>query len=168
MVVFRKMPAPLGTPIANRRRPEYKNTTDPQEGMLSGPWIDYFTAQSNQLDSTAGVAFSVGLLDQDASIGLTDISDGALGTGLYRVNTFGVVVQAGLVADLDITFVWTYRGNTVTYTYPKIDGTILSDFQGPSFLLNADGPPLQYSTVYASGGPPFFIYDLFIQVEQLH
>jgi hypothetical protein len=171
MSLLNNAPAPIGEPIAQRRRKGFKEGEDPLEGLIADPWADWYAQQQQTLETFAGrVGETVALTAQAASIAATDMSGGALSTGLYRISYYTRITQAASVSSsLDVTLDWQDGGVTVAFTGATIAGNTITSFQSYSLpLIFVDAAsPVRYSTTYASAGLSAMNYSLYIVLEEV-
>src|SRR5678815_1225582 len=169
MVVLRNVPAPFGEPIAKQPRSNFKPGTDPQAGMMTLAWINFFTAQNNQLDSITVTANAHSVTDQTGSVGATDITNGAIHGGQYRLSWwYGVTTPNGISSSLQVSFDYTYRGSVRTITGPTLVGNTTSEASDDVRFIPVDGnTPVRYTVTYASGAGAPMLYDLVIALEQV-
>lgn len=168
MTLVNNFPAPLSDPISRQKRPEYKDTQDPQAGLLTDAWIDYFTAQSLLLSKAGGIAYEASLQQQDASIAATDLTDGTLTTGFYELRYYLSVDQsAGAASKITAAFSWTSHGNAKTFTGPDLTSDLVDQYDAQCIPMWLDAQsPLTYSTTYAAGGPMLYSLEI-VLVEMI-
>jgi len=167
MAVINKFPMPIQDPIAKTKRPEYgPKQADPQEGLLGDSWADYLNALQGLQESSPTRLVTLQLDGQATAIPPTDMTDGTLTQGLYRVSYYLCVAEASTVgAQLDVKFSWLDQGISRTWTSVKIDPTVLTDFTPDSFLLRIDAlSPLTYEIEF--DGDRF--YDLVVVLEEVN
>lgn len=168
------IPLPLGDVIAKRPRKEFlqKGIPDPQEGMVSTPWVEYMTRSDQILAQSPNRLNSVGpLTAQAASIGATDFSTGGLNAGLYRLSYYARITQAATTSSsLIVTFDWTDTGVATSHSFAAITGNTTATNNGSpdSKLIYSDAAsPIRYSTTYASVGGTPMQYSLQIVLEKV-
>ena len=150
---------PLTDPIGRPPRERYIKTreSDPLTGMLTNPWIEYFSGQAVN-DANRPIRInSISLTGQAASIGATDISTGLISAGMYHVTAYFRITQAATVSSsLDVTYAWTESGVAVQTTSPSlVTNTITSIASYPFDFIADASSPITFATTYASvGGTP--------------
>ena len=87
MALINNAPPPIGDPIAQQPREEYKPGTDPQAGMVAQAWADWFANIIAVQEKAAGTVASGEHSAIGVSLGLTTLSDNLNG-GLYRINYY--------------------------------------------------------------------------------
>lgn len=167
MAALNSVPLPLGDPIARQKRSQYKaNQSDPQEGLLGEVWTDYLSGQAELLEKMPVRLFNVTIVTSGASKGATDMTDGNLTTGLYRltyslrvtVNEIGSTVQT----NLD----WQDKGVTRTKASALVVGDAVTNYDSDTVLIYADAlAPVRYDVVVASLGT--LRYDLDVILEEV-
>jgi hypothetical protein len=171
MALLNNAPFPIGEPIAQKRRKGFKEGEDPLEGLMPEAWVDSFSGLQGLLEKFPGrVGVSVALTAQAASIAATDISDGNLSTGLYRISYYTRVTQvASVSSSLEVTLDWQDGGVTVAFTGAAITGNLTTSFQSYSLpLIFVDAAsPVRYSTTYSSAGLSAMNYSLYVVLEEV-
>ena len=102
MTTVRPVPIPVHERIVSlrdRRRYPRPADSDPQEGMATRSWIEWLTNQSTIQSQSPRRVHSIELQDQAASIAATDLSDGTLEAGLYRVSYYATISQTATVSS---------------------------------------------------------------------
>lgn len=166
------IPLPVGDAMVfSRDRLRYRDPRekDPKEGTITRTWIEWLTRQSQQVAQSARRLFSAALQDQDASIAATDISNGTLAAGLYRVSFNLTQVQSATTSwSCSVTIDWTYRTVSKAITSTALTTNLTSAAQSFSYLVRVDkNSPIRYSTTYASVGATPARYDLAVTLEIL-
>lgn len=135
--------------------------------FLSQPWIDWFDQILLRLAAASVTIFSTSLTAQNASIAATDLTDGTLGSGLYRVSYYFRVTQvAGVASSLQIAISWLDGLATVTFTGAAEAGNTTSTYQSATFPIHVDaGSPITFTTTYASNPAGQMQHSLFISLE---
>ena len=137
--------------------------------MLTAPWLDYFTAQSNLISQMPARIQTVSVAQQSASIGATDMSNGSLSAGLYLIQYYARITQAATTSSsLEVVFDWTDGGVTPVYTGAAMTGNTTSTFQSGSLMVEVDAlSPIRYSTIYASVGGTVMEYKLVVVLSEV-
>ena len=137
--------------------------------MLTAPWLDYFTAQSNLISQMPARIQTVSVAQQSASIGATDMSNGSLSAGLYLIQYYARITQAATTSSsLEVVFDWTDGGVTPVYTGAAMTGNTTSTFQSGSLMVEVDAlSPIRYSTIYASVGGTVMEYKLGVVLSEV-
>ena len=165
------VPMPLSDPISTPRSRKVKpGQKDPNEGMLSDPWIPFFTNQNQVIQSVSQVLTpTVELTDQSASIGLTAIPTNTLSAGVYRVSYYVRVTQAaGTSSSIIVTLSWTDGGVSCGMSSAALTGNLTSTVGTGTAVTEIDASsPISYSTTYASVGAPVMKYKLTVILETL-
>lgn len=167
MAIQNNAPAPLSDAIARPRRAQYKgDNRDPQEGLISDAWTDYFSAQSAVIEKAAVRVASVSLTGQNATIAATDMTDGTLTAGLYRVSYYAYIVQEEAGNTLTISIDWMTNGITRTLTGAAIDGGLPEGYQAGTALIRVDPlTPVRYTATLAFSGN--MTYGLDVVLEEI-
>lgn len=173
MAVLNNAPFPQSDPIASPQRDEYraKRERDPKEGLITQPWIDYYSSQTQLMESFPSRVFSVQLTGQKTSLGATDMTDGTLSAGLYRLSFYArITTAAAISSSLTVAFDWQDGGLTQTYTNVAVTGNTTTTFQGnPTLTFRIDSQsPVRYSTTYASDLVGQMEYCLYINLEEVN
>lgn len=158
-VFVRNVPPPLSDPIADKRT-----------GLLTNPWIDYYTYLQQTVDAGAKRAAAVALVDQQASIGATDFTGGNLPGGLYKLSFYAYTQVAGAAGKIDFVFGWTTGGTSrSSATYSINDATDSSgSVSAPGLFIRIDGgSPVTYTTINASAPPFTYGLDILLEAVQL-
>ena len=169
MPPLRNLPLPFGEPISKRDRPGYKPGTDPQAGLMTRTWIDSLTAVNNQLNSMPVKSNAVVLTDQSASISATDMTEGSINGGQYRLSWwYGVTTPAAASSELQVDFDWQYRGVTRTESRPNLVGNTTAEYDTSMIFIPVDGnTPVRYTVTYLTGLGAPMEYDIQICLEQV-
>lgn len=167
-----QVPIPAQDPIARTPREKFRqrNERDPQDGLVTDPWRDYFTQMGlGQSQSSSRVGQPVQLSTQSASIGATDFSGGTLAGGLYRINYYVRVTQAASVSSsITVSFDWSDGGVAITYPGTAEAGNTTATYHSDTFPIHVDSlSPIRYSTTYASVGGTPMQYQLFCVLEAM-
>ena len=165
------VPIPISDAIARPPRKEYleRKAKDPQEGMVTQPWVDFFTDQE-QLGSLApSRVVEVDLTAQDASIAATDMTGGTLPGGWYRLTYyFRITTAASVSSSLQLTIDWNEGGVTPSFTGVAETGNTTTTYQtGTLFFPVTNLSAVRYSTTYASVGTPMD-YLLHLNLEAIN
>jgi len=128
---------------------------DDFEGLAS----DSFIAWVTQLGLTTGASpirlASSSVANQTATINATDLSGGALGSGLYALAYYmQVTTPASVSSSLQVTFDWTYNGVAQSETFTALTTNLTTSHQSGGLpLIHADAStPIRYTVTYASVG----------------
>jgi hypothetical protein len=165
-------PIPITDPIARpKRRDKFgEKQTDPLEGTMSDAWVDYISKLVQTVQASATRISAASRTDEAAAISATDISNGGLKRGLYRVSYHARIIQAASVSSsLTITISWTDGGVAQSQSGAAITGNTTATRSTPAegdFLIHADtSSPLRYATAYASVGGTEMHYRLDVVLE---
>jgi hypothetical protein len=165
------VPIPISDPIARPPRKEYveKRQKDPQEGMVTQPWIDFFTDQEQLTGQAPSRVASANLTTQSASIGATDLTGGSISAGLYRITYYMEITQAaGVSSSITVSFDWSSGGVAKTFPGTAETGNTTTTYQSGIFMIRSDNlSPVRYSTTYVSVGAPVMEYSLDVLLEVL-
>ena len=167
-LVLRNLPFPFGEPISKPPRAEFKAGQDPQAGFMTLAWINAFTALFQQINQIPVTAASVSLNDQAAAIPATDMTEGKLNTGEYRLSWYAAVTTAASVSSsLQIEFDWEYRGVTQNRKGTALVANDPTEFDTDVILITVDGnTPVRYTVGYAQVGTPM-AYDIRVCLENV-
>lgn len=172
MSVPNNIPMPVNDPVGNRKRTDkYKgDRKDPQEGLISDPWRNYWTQQGLLLEQFPARVKVVELSAQSASIGATDMTDGGLSAGWYRISYFWRITQAATVSSsISIAFDWTDDGVTLTHTggTSTVNAVDAYESGGVELFYTDSNSPIRYSVTYASVGATPMLYKLQIVLSEV-
>lgn len=163
------VPIPISDAISRPRRDEFarRNQRDPQEGMVTQPWIDYFTDQGLAVSEAARLQTTVTLTAQGASVAATDMTDGTFSAGFYRVSYYARITQAATTSSsLTVTIDWTEGGVSPSFSGAAMTGNTVTTVQSETQMLYIDAlSPIRYSTAYASVGGTPMQYSLRLVLE---
>lgn len=166
MAVVNNPPPPLGDPIAQRRRPGFSDQRpDPQEGTVSKPWGDYFSHLIGLNETFPTRVRSVYLSAQSAGISATDMTDGTLTAGRYRLSyNARVTTIGGLGETVTINLAWTDNGVSRTHDSSKLDGTVLANHVEGGLLIYADAlAPITYAVDYSAALTMVYALDVILE-----
>lgn len=165
------IPIPIKDAIARPRGQKYRTgEKDPNEGLITDPWIKYFSSIGLEVSTSAQRLVSTTLTEQAASISPTSLNIGTTASGLFLVLCRARITRAATTnSSLTVTIGWTESGLTPTDTpFPAITGnTTTSNDGGLVFCLIDSASPITYSTTYASTGATSMQYTLTITVMQI-
>ncbi len=158
-------PAPRENPVV--RAPEKKN--DPNQYLPTEIWakhIDDWIATDNLKPTKL---HDVKAEAQGASIGATDVSDGTLAAGLYRLSYYMRVTRAASTSSsLQFEVTWTDGGVAQAETFTAITGNTTGTHQFGTMLIRSDkNSPVRYATTYASTGATTMLYALYVTLEHV-
>lgn len=158
-------PLPLEDPIAQAKRPQFGKGSDPQEGHITRSWLDWFTSLTNSVSAASTRIAAVELPAQVGDIGLTDISNGDLAHGVYRLSSYTSITTAGAAGLLQTIFNWTEAGLARAFTTTGLDTTDTTKSESATKLILVDGAsPVRYSTTGATAG---LAYTLVVTLESM-
>lgn len=139
--------------------------------MLGRKWIDYFSALTLRIETSAQRLNKTAIVANGTSIGTTPVPLGALAGGLYRLTYYFRITQpASVSSSLSVTLGWTDGGVTCAYSTPLpiVNGNTVSTVRGDTIMIRSDqAAPLTYSTTYVSVGGTPMLYSLDLVVEQM-
>ena len=157
--------APLPQEDALVRLPRQGMAKDPLAWRMSDSYIGFFTRMSTNVNLAPARINNFAEVDFSSSIPLTDLSGGALSSGLYELRSWvTLVAAAGVTSSLVLTFSWTYRGVSHTASATVLSTDIVSENASlgvPMFFSDANSP-IQVSTTYASNPPATMAYDIYV------
>jgi len=153
MAVLNTVPPPFGDRLVNVSRPGYKPGTDPQEGLMAQVYVDYFSGQTDLTEKFPARVFNVELTGVGVNIAATDMTDGGLSAGLYRLSGFVHITATDPGGSLDVVLDWRTEGATLTYPVASFLTAATTDFGAFSVpLLYVDAlSPVRYAVTYNSG-----------------
>lgn len=169
MAALNNFPFPYSDPISLPRRAEYKDSSDPQEGLVSKPWIDAFTALMTLMEKTPARIASVALFDQQDSIAATDMTDGNITTGFYEIKYhLRVTDPAAAASDLFIDLAWTGDGTSRSFTGTDMPLNDAREYDYRSIPVFIDAKtPVTYAVTYTTGLGVPMEYALHIVLQEL-
>jgi hypothetical protein len=169
MSVLNNVPIPLGDPIARRKRAQFGDREDPNEGILTDPWARWFDQLNLLLESTPSRIKTFQITNQGASIPPTDLSGGTLSGGLYRVSYYARITQAASTSStLTVTIDWIDGGITPSYSGAAITGNTVFTNQSGTLLIKVDDlSPIRGSTTYGSVGGTPMLYAISVTLEEI-
>ena len=163
-------PMPVHDKIATpRKKGLLPEQSDPNEGLVTDPWVKWLQDNSNTLASAATINATVELTAQSASIGTTSITSNVLPAGIYRVTYYARVTRAATTSSsFEITFSWVDDGVTVPITSAAMTGNTTSTFASSTLLIDIDNnTQCTYAVTYASVGGTSMTFKLDIVLESL-
>lgn len=169
--ILNPIPIPISDPISTVARPEYRERgkKDPREGMVTQPWVDWFTDQSQQLSETSNVVAMVTLIEQTAAVSGVDMTNGLLPSGLYRLNYFMRVAVTGFGGGFtaELEFDWTDTGNPMD----RLGLAIITDSTDQNvsevFMIHTDAlSPIRYTLLLTGALPPASL-NIYIVLERV-
>jgi hypothetical protein len=162
-------PIPISDPIARPKRTDRfgQKQTDPLEGTMSDPWVDYFSRMALTIQAAATRIHSATRVDVGAAIGATDITGGVIKTGLYRLTYYTRVSRAaGTSSAVQVTLAWTDGGVPQSQTGALLNANTTTTLESRSFLIHIDAnSPVTYAVAYASVGAPSMQYRIDVVLE---
>ena len=154
MVLINDAPPPLGDAIGQPLRKGYKPGEDPQEGMCSQPWADWFTNLMTNQSKSAGAIATVQVREQVAAIAATPITTTPLSAGLYQILFYLRLSEVDPVsASIVLTFNFTWNGAVRSIVSGTLGANTLAQTVGtPEPLIAVDAnTQITYSTTVAWG-----------------
>lgn len=167
---FNIVPMPLGDPIARPIRPEFiGGKVDPRAGTMPDSWVKFLTSVTQTVSQQPLRIRASSSTGQTASITSTNLTAGAISTGLYRITHYTRVTQAASSSSsLSVTYAWTDGGVPQSITFAAITGNTTTTNDSRTFSVHADAAsPITYATTYASVGGTVMAYRLDIWLEQI-
>lgn len=168
MALLTNAPPPLGDPIASPSRPEYRGQ-DPQAGMVTRPWVDWFNNMlTNQEKAAANIA-TVKLSSQNADITTTDIpTTQPLTAGVYAVKYYLRMQRVdGISANVTLTLRWTWDSTARSWASTTLAANTLTETVSDYVLIEADNnTTVTYETATAFGSGDAF-YALTIVLDEV-
>jgi hypothetical protein len=148
--------------------PHYDPVVKPDR-FLTEAWERWFDQLQIIIAASAVHVASVGLTARTGIIPPTDLSDGGLDSGLYRVSYYARITQPATVnSSLTISFFWTDGGLTQTFAGAAIVGNTTTSFKSETQLIHVDAlSPVQYEAAYASVGVQSMEFALYITLEEV-
>ena len=136
--------------------------------FLSTPWVDWCDQILLRLAAASVTLYSASLTGQSASIGATDVTDGTLSSGLYRVSYyFRVTTAAAVTSSIEIDISWLDGLATIAFAGAAEAGNTTSTYQSGAFPIHIDaGSPVTYATTYASNPASAMQYSLYVALEK--
>lgn len=161
-------PIPLNDPIARPKRQEFGKRPDPLQGLMTVPWVSYFSALGAAIDASPERVASASKTDQSASIGATEIS-ATHPTGLYRLSYYVRVTQAASTSSsIQVTLDWSDGGVAPSLSGAALTGNTTTTVQSGSIMILATAnAPIRYSTTYSSVGATPMKYRLEVVLEEI-
>ena len=155
MALINNAPPPLGDPIAQQTRKEFKPGEDPQAGLCSQPWGDWFSNILGNQEKYPGRIATVTLTDQTANIVTTEIATTEpLTAGLYAIQYYLRLERVdSFAADVQLTFRWTWDGAARNFSGPSIATNTLGETGSAPFMFKIDNnTTITYETQTSFGG----------------
>lgn len=139
----------------------------PTGAFLSRAWGFFFQTLVNVYNRCPNRVGQTNLEAQEASIGATDLADGTLGAGFYRLSYYARVTRAATTSSsLTVTLQWTDSGVGMSQSGAAVTGNLTTSGQTGTVLIYSDGAsPITYSTTYASVGATTMTYRLGVVLE---
>jgi len=159
-------PPPVHDPIAQPARPHFRGKIDPMAGLVGNVWVEWFTQLTDDVDEATLQMSQVNLTLRAASIAATDMTDGTISGGMYKITYYTRITRAATTSSsLTITFAWT-DDTSPTYSGAAITGNTTTSVQSGSIMIRADSnSPITYATTYVSVGATSMQYKLDITLE---
>lgn len=131
-------------------------------GILTGPYLEYFTRLSDAVDSNSSRVNFVELETQGASITATDFSGASIKSGIYQIAYIAQITRAATTSSsLTVTFQYTRNGITQTFARAAITGNTTTTHDEFVIPIKTDAnSPITYATTYASVGGTSMQYAL--------
>jgi hypothetical protein len=148
--------------------PHYDPVVKPDR-FLTEAWERWFDQLQIIIEACAVRIASVSLTDQDGPIVPTDLTDGGLDSGLYRVSYYArITTPATINSSLTISVFWTDGGINQEFTGAAIVGNTTQSFQSETQLIHVDAlSPVRYEVDYLSVGAQSMEYALYITLEEV-
>ena len=168
MALVDNAPPPLGDPVAQQPRPGYKPGEDPQAGLVSQAWGDWFTHWVNIQEKSARLIASVELTGLNASIAQTElISAAKMTSGLYELRWGARVTtpDGGLGSSVELVLDWSDHGQALSHTVTVLSADLVTEVGTGSLpLIYCDAlAPVEY-TVNIAGS---IVYQFFLLMYEL-
>ena len=167
MVILNSVPLPLGDPISQVKRSQFGKGPDPLEGTLTQPWIDYLSGQAQRSDDSPVRIFNVEAISQSSDITATDMTNGGLSSGLYRISAMLHTTATDPGGTFDFVLNWQTEGATLSFAPATVGAAALTDYgQWTVFAFIDALSPVNYAVTYnvgLGGGR----YSLWITLEQV-
>ena len=108
-------------------------------------------------------------LPRSGIIPATDITDGGLDGGLYRVSYYARITSPRHGhSSLQVSFDWIDGGVVQTFGGGAIMGNLTTNYQSETRLIHVDPlSPVRYSTAYVSIGATSMQYALYFTLEKV-
>ena len=145
MALQNNVPPPISDAIANLQK----------GGLITQPWIDFFTALGASLEKAPGRIASIELTGQTAAIASTPVTPTPINAGLYHVKFFLRLQSVDSVsASVVLTVSFTLNGATRNVVSGTLGANTLTQVVGnPQPLIRVDANTLiTYSTAVFFGG----------------
>lgn len=145
------------------------NQTDPNEFTLTEEAFAYLTTQATSTAEATSLVASASVEDQNAAIGATDISDGALAAGVYQFDWFVMIrTAAGVSSSATVSVDFTLNAQTKTLTYSAVNGNTTGTFgHGGGLVWIDNASPVRYSVAYASNAAGVMHYDAYFTLRRV-
>jgi hypothetical protein len=158
-------PAPRENPLV--RVPTSKG--DPNAYLPTEIWskfIDNWIAVSNLKPTKI---FDARLENQTASIAATDVSNGELAAGLYRVSYYTRITRAATTSSsLQVSLSWNDGTVAQLETFTALVGNTTGTHQSQTMLIRADkNSPVRYEAAYATAGAVTMAFALYVTLEHV-
>ena len=164
---------PVQDPLVNNRdwvKYPKPTQTDPNEGLMSDPWIKWNQFNTDTVQSTPKIGIIASATNQSASVGTTPFQPGSFSSGLYRATYyFRVTRAAGTSSALSVSFLWTDGAVSCSVASVSVTGNTTSTTDSKTFMMLVDAnTPISWSTTYASVGAPTMTYSISLTLENLN
>lgn len=138
-------------------------------GLFSTAWETWLLRMPRTLHAIPSVINLVSLEDQGAAISATDLANGVLTEGVYRISYHArITTAAGVSSSLTVAFIWTHGAVVQTYTGTSITGNTVTTYQSGTFLIHCDADSdLTYEAAYASNAAGVMKYSLDVMLEKI-
>ena len=170
--VLNQAPFPQSDPIARAKRVEKygPRERDPEEGIITQAWIDWFTSQVKLQESFPSRIASVSLSGQSATIPGTDILSTPITEGLYLGSYSLRITRADAGgATVAVAINWTGDGGIGRQiAFSAISAASANTHQVSNFLMRIDAlSSITYdTTVVVGGGDMQYALDIVISEVQ--
>jgi hypothetical protein len=148
--------------------PHYDPVVKPDR-FLTEAWERWFDQLQIIIEASVVRIASVNITAGTGIIIPTDLSDGGLDSGLYRVSYYArITTPATVNSSLTISFTWTDGGVTQAFAGAAIVGNTTTSYESDTQLIHVDAlSPVQYAAAYASVGIQSMEFALYITLEEV-
>jgi hypothetical protein len=165
------VPIPATDPIARPPRQQFvdKKQVDPQQGLITEPWVKFFSAQSQSVSQAPTRIQAISLTGQFSNIAASDLTAGGGAAGLYRLTYYMRITRAAtLNSNLTFTAGWTDDGVPQSISGAGVTGNTTTSLETGTVLIYSDPiSPITYATTYVSAGATAMNYKLSVTLEQI-
>lgn len=144
-----------------------ENRTD----EISRPWLEWLNSITDRVEKCPYVVVYLDLHSQSAAITATDITDGAIASGHYRLSySHRIETAAGGSSATQLTITWVQEGVTQTWTGTNLTGNTTTTRESGTQIFHVDAnSAITYAATYTSvpSGGADMTFELLLGLERI-